>query len=185
MPQRPKLFVGVGLDPRTRSRCTEVALRLERSGLRARFEAPEKLHITLAFLGWVEMDRVEVISKTLSRVAAGGRPFNMTLDKVGAFPHERNPHVVWVGSRGGSPEFRVLAKALRDAYEELGFELRKDALAHVTLARIREDRTRVPLIDIKPIRIDVRELTLFESLPGGRTTRYEVRLRARLGNATP
>jgi 2'-5' RNA ligase len=53
-------------------------------------------------------------------------------------------------------------------------------VAHVTIARIKEQRVHLPLLEFKPMRLKVAELTLFDSLPDARTTRYEVRKRARL-----
>jgi 2'-5' RNA ligase len=180
MAYRPKLFAAIDLDERVRSRCAEVAARLERHGLRARFEAPEKLHITLVFLGWVDPPQVEPIREALRETASRMPQFTITLDKLSAFPNERNPHIVWIGSRNQGAAFRDLARALRAAYGSLGFAFDKDAVAHVTIARIKEPRVHLPLLEFKPIRLKVHELTLFDSLPDGRTTRYEVRDRAPL-----
>lgn len=177
---RPKLFVGIDLDKRVRARCAEISARMEARGLRARFEAPEKLHITLAFLGWVDPVQIEAIRDVLRGVAAQTRSFMLTLDKLGAFPHERNPHIVWIGSREQGAAFRELTHAMRDAYGNIGFRFDKDALAHVTIARVKEQRVHLPVLEVKPMRLNVNELTLFESLPAGRTTRYEARFRTPL-----
>jgi 2'-5' RNA ligase len=180
MAYRPKLFAAIDLDERTRARCAEISARLERQGLRARFEAPEKFHITLAFLGWVDPDQVDPIREALRKAAAQTAHFSVMLDKLGAFPNERNPHVVWIGAREQGAAFRDLTRELRSAYGALGFSFDKDAVAHVTIARIKENRVHLPMLDIKPIRLKVNELTLFDSLPDSRTTRYEVRDRAPL-----
>lgn len=180
MSYRPKLFAGIDLDARTRARCADISARLQSAGLHARFEAAEKLHITLAFLGWVDPEHVEPIRQTMREVASRTHPFTIALDKLGAFPHERNPHVVWIGARSQGEEFTNLAQSIRLAYEQIGFQFDKHAVAHVTIARIKEERTHLPLIEVKPMRLNVKELTLFDSLPDGRTTRYEARDRAPL-----
>lgn len=180
MAYRPKLFTGISLDAKTRAACAQIADRFERSGMRARFEPPDKLHITVAFLGWVPPEQVELIEEALRETAARVPPFSITLDKVGAFPNERNPHVVWLGSRAKHPEFETLAAKLRLAYEQLGFEFRKEAVAHVTIARIKENKTHLPIIDVTPMNMKVSRIILFESLPAGRTTRYEVLAEAKL-----
>lgn len=180
MAYRPKLFVGIDLDWRVRARCAQVAARLESQGLNARFEAPEKLHITLAFLGWVDADQVEPLRHVMRTVASGTARFTLTLDKLGAFPNERNPHVVWIGTREQGSAFRELAQGMRASYSDIGFHFEKDAVAHVTIARIKEQRVHLPLLEVKPMRLRVNELTLFESLPASRTTRYEIRDRAQL-----
>ncbi len=54
-----RLFVGIALDENTRQRCAKVAETLQRTGFDARFESPEKYHVTLAFLGNVAPARFE------------------------------------------------------------------------------------------------------------------------------
>ncbi len=172
-----KLFAGIDLTANVRSACHDVANRLRDSGFDARFEALEKLHVTLAFLGWADLESVEAIRDTLNAVAQSVAPFDLTLDKLGAFPHERKPRVVWVGAREQGTAFRNLARAARKAYEALGFTFDKEAVAHVTIARVKGGNAHLPVLDLKPMKLAVRELTLFESIPAGRTTRYEVRAR--------
>lgn len=180
MSYRPKLFTGIELDEPVRAWCAAVAGRLQACGFPARFESAEKLHITLAFLGWVDAERVEAIRDVLRTAAAQTAPFSMTLDRVGAFPHERRPRVVWIGSHEQGEPFRTVSRAMQNGYANLGFRFDKDAVAHVTLARVKEGRAHLPMLDLEPIALQVTRLTLFESIPDGRTTRYEVRDRAPL-----
>ncbi len=175
--KRLKLFTGIDLTPTVRAKCTEVAERLRGSGLNARFEAPEKLHITLAFLGWVEPESIEPIRGALARAAQDTAPFDLTLDKLGAFPHERKPRVIWMGASEQGAAFRELSRSLRAAYEALGFHFEKETIAHVTIARVKGGEAHLPSLDTKPMKLAVHELTLFESIPAERTTRYEVRAR--------
>jgi len=172
-----KLFSAIDLTPTVRAKCAEVAERLRTSGLAARFEAPEKLHITLAFLDWVDAEAIEPVRDALARAAQDAAPFDLTLDKLGGFPHEGKPRVIWIGASEQGADFRELARSLRATYEGLGFHFEKETVAHVTLARVRGGDVHLPMLHIKPMKLAVRELTLFESIPGDRTTRYEVRAR--------
>lgn len=181
MSYRPKLFVGIELDDDVRAACTSIAQRLQSCGLVARFEPPEKLHVTLAFLGWVEPEAVGPISVAMENVARKHSPFVLRLDRVDAFPNERKPRVVWIGSHDQGQPFRELSHALRVAYEERGFSFDKDALAHVTVARVKEPRRPLPMLDgIEPVEQRVASIALFDSIPAKGTTRYEVRKRAAL-----
>lgn len=180
MPTRPKLFAGIELDKRVRAKCAQIGARLEAQGLDGRFEPEEKLHITLAFLGWVEPEQVAAIGEALDEAANAAAPFTLTLDKIGAFPNERRPRIVWIGSRDQGTPYRRLAYAARTSFEPLGFAFEKDAVAHVTIARIKGGNAHLPSLDIAPLPVHVTEIVLFESLPAGRTTRYEVRHRAKL-----
>lgn len=180
MTYRPKLFAGIELDAPARAACAAVSARLQAAGFPGRFEAAEKLHITLAFLGWVDTERVEPVRGALQGLAQSQAPFDITLDRVGAFPHERRPRIVWIGSHDRGEGFRKLARAAQAAYRELGFTFTQEAVAHVTIARVKEGRAHLPMLDLEPVRMHVAHIALFESLPDARTTRYEVRTRAAL-----
>jgi 2'-5' RNA ligase len=180
MPYRPKLFAGIELDEEVRQRCAAISAQLRDGGLDGRFDDASKFHITLAFLGRVEAERVDEISESLASIGNAAQPFTLTLDKIGAFPNERRPKVVWIGARDQGAPFRRLARAARTAYEQLGFRFNKDAVAHVTVARVKSGNAHVPMIDVPAIHVRVEEIALFESLPAGKTTRYEVRARAPL-----
>ena len=175
-PRKRRLFVGIALDSQARAACAAVAEQLRRTGLAAKYEAPEKLHATLAFLGFVEPTRVDEIASTLASCAKRSDPFAVMLDKCGAFPHERRPRVVYVGAREQGAPFRALAVVVREAYAALGFEFKDDPVAHVTIARIKESKRPLPLVEFAPITVDIRGLSLFESLPdpANKTSRYEI-----------
>lgn len=180
MTYRPKFFAGIELDEHARAACVAVSARLQAAAFPGRFEAPEKLHITLAFLGWVDAKRVEAIRDALQAVAQNQAPFDITLDRVGAFPHERRPRIIWLGSHDQGEGFRRVARAAQAAYEDLGFTFTQDAVAHVTIARVKEGRAHLPMLDMEAVRMRVAHISLFESLRDARTTRYEVRDRAAL-----
>ncbi len=172
-----KVFTGIDLTPTVRAKCNDVIERLRASGLDARFEAPEKLHITLAFLGWVEPEAAEAARDVLERTAQKVTTFDLTLDKLGAFPHERKPRIIWIGASEQGGAFRELSQMLRTAYEVLGFHFEKENVAHVTIARVKAGDAHLSILDVEPMKLPVSELTLFESIPGERTTRYEARAR--------
>jgi RNA 2',3'-cyclic 3'-phosphodiesterase len=168
--------VGVELDAEARAACAAVAEALGKTGFAAKYEAPEKLHATLAFLGNVDASRYDEIASALVSAAAGAAPFAVTLDKLGAFPHERRPRVVYVGSREQGPAFRSLGQNVRGVYAALGFSFDEDAVAHVTIARVKESKRPLPLVEFAPIELEIQRIALFESLfdRERKTSRYEI-----------
>jgi RNA 2',3'-cyclic 3'-phosphodiesterase len=177
-PRKRKLFVGFDLDESVRARCAAVCEALRGTGFDARYEGPEKLHLTLAFLGYVELSLCERIASTLIAAGSLSKRFGVTLDKLGAFPHERRPRVVFIGAREQGAPFREIAQVVRTAYAGLGFGFSDDAVAHVTIARVKESRQPLPLVEFPPIGLEIAALTLYESLPdpARKTSRYEVKL---------
>ena len=97
----------------------------------------------------------------------------MQFDCTGAFPNERRARIVWVGTQRAEPAYRLLAETVRSAARAFAALDEKPAIAHVTIARLR-DPQRVSLPQFRPCTLTVRDVVLFESLPAGETTRYEV-----------
>jgi RNA 2',3'-cyclic 3'-phosphodiesterase len=178
-----RLFAGIELDEASRAHCADAQARLRRASFEAAYDAPEKLHVTLAFLGNVSHDRVLDVESALSEAAGSFSPFDVVWDRVSAFPNERRPRIVFVGSRDQGAPYRALAHELRRKYRLLGFAFDDDALAHVTIARVKGGSPHpLPMLEIVPHVMTVREIALFESLPGETTTRYEIRKRAALAD---
>jgi 2'-5' RNA ligase len=172
--RKRRLFVGIDLDASARDACAAVSERLRRSGYAARFEDPEKLHVTLAFLGYVAAECYAGVVSALV-TAAQAAPFAVTLDKLGGFPHERRPRIAYAGAREQGAPFRALAETVRREYSALGFEFNNDPVAHVTIARVKAPSRPLPMIEFPPIALRIECLTLFESLPdrANNTSRYE------------
>lgn len=180
-----RLFAGVALDEATRATCGTVIAALERSGFAAKFEGLDKLHVTLAFLGNVDSERHAEIVRVMEAAAAATAAFDLAFDKVGAFPHERKPRIVYVGARDQGRDFRLLSERMRGGYGELGFTFKDDAVAHVTIARVNQPRQPLPLVEVAPVTLRVTTLTLFESLHDKEknTSRYIVSATSELRGA--
>ncbi|MHB8433838.1 MAG: RNA 2',3'-cyclic phosphodiesterase [Candidatus Tyrphobacter sp.] len=171
-----RLFIGIAIDDQTRIACASVATRLDGCGVNARFVDPENYHMTLAFLGSVDSGRLcDIVAATRS-VAQRHAPFLLAFDRIGAFPHERKPRVIFVGSRGADNAYRVLSAQVREVCAALGYGSENDAVAHVTLARVPgRVKTTLPLLEIDPFTVAVDALTVFDSVPRDGKTRYEKR----------
>lgn len=171
-----RLFAGIALQSNERSACAAVGNELRRCGFAAAFEAPEKLHLTLAFLGNVAAARSDEMVACLRAAVAGIAPFTIVLDKLGAFPHERKPRVVYVGAREQGAAFRTLARAVRSAYVAAGFNFTGDPVAHVTIARVKSAPRALPSLEFAPIPVHVADVSLFESHfdASANTTHYVV-----------
>lgn len=179
-PRKRRFFVGIALDDAARAGCAAALDALRGTGFSAKYESVEKLHITLAFLGFVDPQRFDDLVAAARECARHSNAFSVTLDKIGAFPHERRPRVVYVGAREQGAHFRALAVRLRDAYVRLGFEFENDAVVHVTIARVKESARPLPQIEFTCVPVSIGAITLFESLPDPlkKTSRYEIAARA-------
>jgi RNA 2',3'-cyclic 3'-phosphodiesterase len=172
---RRRLFVAVDLDDAARTVCARAAERLRAKRWCARFVAPENYHLTVAFLGGVDEERIAEIAAALRDVAPTVPPFDVALERVGAFPNERRPRVAWIGPRAPLPAFATLCGVVRSALVALGFSFDGNADPHVTLARAdKTTRGALPLVEppsALPLHVD--RLTLYQSFTERAGARYE------------
>lgn len=107
----------------------------------ASWVAAENVHITLKFLGRVEEPRLGLCEAALGRAVGGHRPFDLTIQGLGAFPSASRARVIWAGIGDGAEALGALADSVERELERLGFPVEARRFSgHVTLARIREPR---------------------------------------------
>lgn len=141
---------------------TSVSLHANGNSL-ARFSrgqvvGPERLHLTLAFLGEVPAERRDellAIGQSLPRLAGAV----WTIDRVGGWPNG----IVWAGSSQPCPALSELAAALQQGLVQAGFPTEaRPFVPHVTL--LRRARHRLTPRDITPLRFVLRRVSLMESI---------------------
>ena len=121
--------------------------------------APESIHLTLKFLGWVVPARVEDIKSAISESAAGLKPFKLGLSGLGAFPNPRRMNVIWCGLSGDVPRLEALQQSTEKNVSPLGFPTESRAFSpHLTLARLREEVS----LEVKQKLADKLNKTKFE-----------------------
>lgn len=144
--------------------------------LRVGWERPEKLHLTLKFLGDVEQDRLDGIIQSLNDAVQYTEPLGLAVSGAGVFPSTRKPRVLWLGITDADDRLSELSCNLEAAMENLGFPKEDRRFApHLTIARIRDPNRSSDLAaehirrGFAPMEFTVSEVALYESklLPTG------------------
>lgn len=134
-----------------------------------KFVHPDKMHVTLHYLGEITSEEVELVKTVLSDIEAPR--FSLDLTGVGAFPDRGPLRVVWAGIADNS--------VLNDLHQELGLSLSaaisfqpetRGFKPHITLARVHRPATREQFADyrkhfekFKLPDVPVDRLVLYES----------------------
>jgi 2'-5' RNA ligase len=173
---RIRTFVAVDLPEAVRVRLGEQIDRLSGRAGRGvvRWVRPEGIHLTLKFLGEVESDRIEQISRGIRSVAQGHRAFRLRVAGVGCFPSPQRPRVVWVGVREQAGALASLQDDLERALSAMGFPREDRPFSpHLTLGRVRREASPVEAARVGALiagqteevlgEVEVREVTLFQS----------------------
>ena len=150
--RKRRFFAGIKPDDGCRSACASVVEALRATGLRARYEAPVKAARNCSPFSDLPMPRAQALASILSATAPRAQPFTLVLDKVGAFPHERKAAGrLSRSARTGSGVSVPCGGGSRRTYAAAGFEFDRDPVAHVTIARVKDPRRPLPLVDVMPI----------------------------------
>lgn len=161
-----RLFVGVDLSAEIKQTLLRFQSELRHLGVHGFWKSLDNFHITLEFLGELEIDKVSVLTETLTNVASNYKPFELTIGGLGAFPSFKQAHTLWTGVRGNLAELNRLRHELHHELKIKGFKLdERQFKPHITLA----SRPILENCDISVIKTKifgeyiVSEVVLFES----------------------
>lgn len=132
-----RCFIAVDVyDQALKERILEVQRRLESLDAKFTFVEPEKMHITLKFLGEISDLKIREIRESLGDLRFP--PFNLGLKGMGVFPNPNRPRVIWIGVSEGADEISRLAEMVDDSLGRLGFPREaKGFKPHLTIARVK------------------------------------------------
>jgi 2'-5' RNA ligase len=179
-----RLFVAADLSPeavaaagdvidRLRTRTHDVAPRAK-----VTWSAPERLHVTVRFIGQIPDDKVDDIRNALQPALPIHR-FQIMLSGVGAFPAKGPPRVIWAGITAGTDGLNEVERHVSDRLAAVGVEREtRPYTPHLTLGRVRDATglRKAALLEgignarVGPVLIDT--ITLYESRLSPRGARY-------------
>ncbi len=128
----------------------------------------DTIHLTLAFLGEVEPERIDDLRALAGEIRAPAFGFNLT--RFGWWPHNR---IVWAAPAETPAELTLLVDALKEGLLGAGFRFdAKPFVPHITLLR-KADCRRNPL-PAGEIEWRAEDFVLVRSVPGESGSAYEV-----------
>ena len=169
---KKRLFIAIDISDDARKAAADYISNISKHHLAsfAKWERPQKLHITVKFLGDTQETVLRSVKDVIDQNAKMTKPFEIELIGTGAFPNASKPRVLWLGVRQPSGAFADLARRIDTGSSELGFESENKSFnPHLTIARIRDPHDARELAAehlskaFGPIRFISSELVLYES----------------------
>jgi 2'-5' RNA ligase len=151
-----RTFLAVALSDEARD-----ALRREIAALSAalpsvRWVNVASLHLTLAFLGDLDDERLMAAHEATQTAASQGAPFHLTLDRLGTFGPAHAPRVIWANVGGEVASLRRIQSSVANELEQRGFPPQEHPFSpHLTLARLK-DRLPAPERTVLQQRVNAR-----------------------------
>jgi 2'-5' RNA ligase len=167
-----RIFLAIDIPAAARDVCAGYIENLgsQFPKVRVAWVRPEKLHITLKFLGDTTDDVMRKLRDDIVRVVAEHEQFQSSLAGTGIFSSRSRPRVLWLGVDDSEARMRKIHHSLEMVCREFGYDADDKLFTpHITVGRIREPRSAVPLADrhlkteIEPVAFSVSEIVLYES----------------------
>jgi 2'-5' RNA ligase len=139
-----RVFLGVELSSDLRQKLADLQNQLRGTLPKVNWVRPESVHLTLKFIGNVDVTMAEQLLTAIKPVPKSQAPITVEIQGLGVFPHIRRPRILWIGCTGDIPSLLNLMSQIEGALEPLGFPLEeKPYHPHLTLARIKHDNSKV------------------------------------------
>ena len=158
-----RLFIAAEFDEQSKQKIWEIASKLEEKCIKGSFSRKGNFHLTLAFLGETEKNKVGAIMEILETIPA--QPMALECTGLGRF--RRNGDIYWIGTRPYPPIQKIHEKIQKDL-ENVGFSLeQRPFIPHITLARRavpKENFIKKELDELAAgLRIPIKAITLMQS----------------------
>jgi 2'-5' RNA ligase len=129
-----RLFVALQIPPAVRKNLAEFLAELRTLSSQPRWVRAENLHVTLKFIGELQLGKLDAIRAALS-VVHSAHAARLDFRGLGFFPNEKRARVFWAGIEA-SANLAQLAGDIDRAMEKVGIPPEKRPFsAHLTLAR--------------------------------------------------
>jgi 2'-5' RNA ligase len=134
-----RLFVAIEIPDVVRETIAELARELKVLDDFWRWPRAENLHVTLKFLGEIPQEKLKSICESLRGVPCEW-PIRIKFGRLGFFPNEHRPRVLWLGVEA-PPALSGMAAAIEDALAGAGLPREERPFTpHLTLARSKDGK---------------------------------------------
>ncbi|MGQ9621292.1 MAG: RNA 2',3'-cyclic phosphodiesterase [Bacteroidales bacterium] len=166
-----RTFVAVKTEPGEKLIKIISLLRAEFIHDSVKWVDPDRMHLTLAFLGDTDEDTIGLISQELEKKCTGSGTVTFTVASLGVFPGIHHPRVIWAGIANGETLVNLygivtgLLSSLNIPLEE------REVKPHLTLGRIKfiknTERLKQFISEYENIvfqKVTINELIYYESI---------------------
>lgn len=130
-----RIFIGIAIPESVKEYIESIKPNLDNLLLKGRWTRIDNLHVTLAFLGEVPPDQIDLLSHILENTLIHQARFTLGLSDIGFFD-KGNQSIVWLGIDQGKEHLRHLSKIIKYELNQHRFPYdNKPMIPHLTFVR--------------------------------------------------
>ena len=143
-----RAFIAIEIDSKIKNRLSEYLNKLKETGADVKWTATKNIHLTLKFIGYIEVENLIKLDKIINHAVFGIGPFSIDIENIGAFPNIKKPRVVFVCVQERGNDLLRLYEKLDRGVGQLGIKKEsKKYIGHITLGRVKSQKNMSKLIN--------------------------------------
>lgn len=137
--EKIRSFIAIELPVELKQALSRLQAKMKSASAPVKWVDPGNIHLTLKFLGDINVEDTSRITTALGDAARSAHPFDIGISRLGAFPSLKQARVVWVGLTGELEKLEQLQKRIEAGLAPLGFPPEgRSFTPHLTIARVRD-----------------------------------------------
>lgn len=168
-----RFFVALDLPETVKQELSVVQQKIKQLIPGAKLTDPEKLHLTIAFVGEQPDDFEQTLESVLQAASQGISSFSVIPSYIDGFPHLHTATTLWVGVNGEIDKLYELRHHIKDGLSSIGLPAdQRRFVPHIAIAKLEhfklDSETEKKLEEIMTgsfSAITVTSVKLFESIP--------------------
>ena len=159
-----RLFIAIPLPLKEIAKLTDYFKSLGWTSVR--WTKPENLHLTIYFLGDVEIENLPPLKAKIQETVQEIKPFTLEFDQIKFGPPDQEPTMLWVVFKDNSADFNFRQKiflAVRD-FLTLANNRPPKLIPHLTLAKFKDGGYNKIIKPLELADLPVVKCQLIESL---------------------
>jgi len=166
-----RTFIAINLTYELKNYLTVIKNNINIPDTKIKWVNKNNFHITLKFLGYQSLEKIERIKKSLEEIVNLHNSFVMQLSPfIGCFPSLNNPRIIWVGIEKGIDNLKKLSDSINFSLSKRNLlEDKKEFSSHITIGRVKFIKDKnlffetLKNININQLLQNVKSLELMES----------------------
>jgi 2'-5' RNA ligase len=145
-----RAFIAIDLPSDIQEGLAKLSAQLkdEIGGKSVRWIPIPNIHLTIKFLGDVSENNLDVLKEIICAEVRLQKPMEISVGRLGAFPKERHPRVIWVGVEAPD-ELISLQRGIETCTTKIGYpEDKRPFFPHLTIGRVSRN---APSADVRKI----------------------------------